>query len=158
MKKRIAIIYGGNSSEREVSLKTGKEIINNIDKSKYKIIDIEFFETKHLIKKLIRNKIDLAIIALHDGIGENGSIQGLLECLNIPYSGTKVLGSAIGMDKFISKQLLIANGLMTPKYVFLNCNEEFCEETLKNFSFPLIVKPNNEGSSVGVSIAKQWKN
>lgn len=154
IKTRVAVLYGGKSSEREVSLETGKEVINALDKDKYQVIDIEIpsDDNRKWIKKIIKNKIDLAIIALHGGIGENGSIQGLLECLNIPYIGSKVLGSALGMNKYIAKQLLSFNNIDVPTGIYLESSKKINDYEISKLNYPLVVKPNEEGSSVGVTI------
>lgn len=150
MKLNIIVLLGGKSSEREVSLNTGSSFINNLDKNKYnvKAIEIPNNKDKTWIKELIDNPCDLVIIALHGGIGENGGVQGLLECLEIPYIGSQVLGSAIGMNKEITKEILTFNGINTPKKIDIN-------ET--NISYPVIVKPNTDGSSVGINIVHNIK-
>lgn len=156
MKKNVAVLYGGDSSEREVSLDTGKAIINNLDKNKYNVLEILITkdDNKKWITTLVESKIDIALIALHGGIGENGSVQGLLECLHIPYVGSKVVGSSIGMDKFLSKQLLLQNKLKVPKGILICQEDEVDKNAISSLSLPLIVKPNNEGSSVGITLAE----
>lgn len=148
----VAVLYGGTNNEANVSLETGSSIINSLDKSKYNIIELIVKDDKTWILPLINENIDIAILALHGDIGENGSIQGLLECLHIPYIGAGVLGSAIGMNKYISKQLLEYNGLTTPKCIFLNHNEHLDVKKLSDFNFPVVVKPNDDGSSYGTSL------
>lgn len=135
-KLKVAVLMGGESSEREVSLMTGREMIKNLDKSKYEVIGIELPKD---LKKIDQRDIDLALIALHGKGGEDGVIQGYLDTLGIKYTGCGVLASAIGMDKKIFRDLMMANKLLMPKL------------TTKA---PCVVKPVNGGSSVGVSIAK----
>jgi len=127
---------GGESSEREVSLMTGREMIKNLDRNKYEVVSIDL--PKDLEK--IDRRIDLALIALHGKGGEDGVIQGYLESLGIRYTGCGVLASAIGMDKKIFRDLMRAYKLLMPKLVL---------------KAPCVVKPVNGGSSVGVSIVKK---
>lgn len=148
----VAILYGGINSEANVSLETGKSIINSLDKNKYNILEVLVNDEKSWVQLLLNKNIDIAIIALHGGIGENGSVQGLLECLHIPYIGAKVLGSAIGMNKYITKQLLEYNKLNTPKCIILRKGDTLDMDKLNVFNYPFIVKPNEDGSSYGTSL------
>lgn len=143
----VAVLYGGLSNEANISLETKESIVNSLDKNKYNIVEVLVTNDKKWITPLLNEKIDIAILALHGGIGENGSIQGLLESMNIPYLGSKVLGSAIGMNKCITKQLLDYNEIKTPKWIYLNHQEKFDISVIKNFDYPFIIKPNDDGSS-----------
>ena len=159
MKLNVGVIYGGRSSEHDISVSTGREIINNLDSNKYNIVKIYIsndMDNKWVLD-LLNNKLDIVIIGLHGGIGENGSIQGLLECLNIPYVGSDVLGSAIGMNKYISKKLLEGNNIKTPKYVFIKNRDKVDKNKFSMLSYPLVIKPNEEGSSVGVMIVNSYR-
>lgn len=127
---------GGESSEREVSLMTGREMLKNLDVEKYELVPIDL---PNDLKK-IDKRIDLALIALHGKGGEDGVIQGYLESLGIKYTGCGVLASAVGMDKKIFREVMMANKLPMPKLVT---------------RAPCVVKPSNGGSSVGVSIVKR---
>lgn len=135
-KLRVAVLMGGKSSEREVSLMTGREMLLHLDREKYEVIPVELPKD---LKKIEKN-IGVALLALHGAGGEDGVIQGYLETLGIKYTGCRVLASAIGMDKKIFRDLMMANKLLMPKLVT---------------KAPCVVKPVNGGSSVGVSIVKK---
>lgn len=159
MKLNVGVIYGGRSSEVDISLRTSREIIKNLNKNKYNIIEIFIpyeLDNKWIID-LINNKLDIVIIALHGGIGENGSIQGLLECLNIPYIGSGVLGSAIGMNKYITKQLLKNANIKVANSLFIKNKDKLNDIDLSNLNYPLVVKPNEDGSSVGIKIVNNFE-
>jgi D-alanine-D-alanine ligase len=150
-KKKIAVLYGGFSSERTISIKSGKAVLNAAKKLKLSVCGIDV--DKNIVEKLKREKINLAYIALHGPLGEDGTIQGLLEIMKIPYTGCGVFASSASMDKDISKKLFKINGILTPEW-----------KTLKNFdnipkmkNYPLVVKPMSQGSAVGVSIVENFK-
>lgn len=151
---KIGVLMGGFSSEREISLLTGKEIIKNLNKEKYEVIPIVINSKKDVFTKI--KEIDFVFIDLHGEFGEDGSIQSILETMNIPYSGSGPLTSALSMDKRQSKRILksegihVAEGLCLRKKDFLNFN------SLDNLNFPLIVKPNNGGSSIGISLINDY--
>lgn len=155
-KINVVLIAGGNSSEREVSFKTSDEMYKNLDKNKYNvdIIYIPNEHSNHWIIKLIQNKPNIVISALHGGNGEDGTVQGLLECLNIPYIGTKVLGSALSMDKYLSKQIMKFNHIPVADDIFIKVDEDIInyEDKINKIGYPLVIKPNNGGSSIGISI------
>ena len=155
MKKlTLALLSGGISSERDVSIASGNQVYEALDSKKYDIIR---YDPKTDISRLVADapKIDAALIILHGPMGEDGTIQGLLDLLEIPYQGSGVLGSAIGMNKLVSKQLYEKSGLRVPPYMVIKrddvLNPEKCAERL---GFPLVVKPIGSGSSVGISIVK----
>jgi D-alanine-D-alanine ligase len=157
-KKRIGILCGGWSKEREISLLTAKNVASALEKLglQYQIIDID----KNFYNQIINSKIDIAFIALHGKPGEDGTIQGFLELVGIPYTGSGVLASAIGMDKIMTKILFQYAQIPTPKFVTLNKNEnllEKIEQAEKELGFPLVLKPRYEGSSVGVEIVDNKK-
>lgn len=143
----LALIYGGISEEREVSLKSGKAARNAIKND----FNLKIYDPKKDIAKIVNNKekIDLAFPILHGKYGEDGTIQGFLDMLSIPYVGSGCLASAIGMDKQIFKQLLKANKLKYPQTLI--CKNKYRKP---QFSGPWFVKPNSQGSSVGISRAK----
>jgi D-alanine-D-alanine ligase len=145
-KKNIGVLYGGWSSERDISLGSGKCVMQSLKKQGFKIkgIDVD----KKFMSRL--KGIDVAFIALHGKPGEDGSIQGILDFLDIPYTGSGVLGSAIGMDKVVSKYLFEINGIPTPDFYFEdNIN---IDEIIIKLDLPVVVKPRAEGSSVGIHI------
>lgn len=155
-KIKVALIDGGNSTEREVSFKTSNEMYKNLDKNKYdvQIITIPNNNINDWVMELIKSKADIVLSALHGGSGEDGTVQGLLECLNIPYVGTKVLGSALSMDKHLSKQIMQLYNIPVAQDVFIKINEEFknYEDDINKLGYPLVVKPNKGGSSIGITI------
>ena len=155
MKKiRLALLSGGVSSEREVSLNSGKQVLDALDSDKY---DIALYDPKTDLKQLVidADNIDAALIILHGPFGEDGTVQGLLDLLDIPYQGAGVLGSAMAMNKLVAKRLYDGAGVPTPSYLSLSMNEKI--EPLKIVSaldLPLVVKPACAGSSVGMTIVK----
>lgn len=156
-KIKVVLIDGGNSTERDVSFKTSDEMYKNLDKNKYdiQIITIPDDNTNDWVMDLINSKADIVLSALHGGSGENGTVQGLLDCLKIPYIGTKVLGSALSMNKHLSKQIMSLYNIPVAEDVFFKYNEGFKnhEVRINKLGYPLVVKPNNGGSSIGISIA-----
>lgn len=143
-KDRIAVLYGGLSSEREVSLKTGKGIYDALLRKGYKntfLVDVGW----DLVEVLLREKPDFCFIALHGRYGEDGSVQGLLEYMRIPYNGSGVSASAVAFDKVFTKKILKSAGIPTPDY-FVYRGEE------RSKFYPCVVKPAREGSTIGVSI------
>ncbi len=155
MKKlTVALLSGGISSEREISLKSGDQVYDALDKEKYTIIR---YDPKTDLARLVSDapQIDVALIILHGPYGEDGTIQGLLDLLNIPYQGSGVLGSAVAMDKVISKQLYEMSGLPIPAYSAVKRNDVLDpEELAEQIGLPLVVKPVNAGSSVGITIVE----
>ena len=154
MKKRIAILAGGYSKEREISLLTGKEV-NKVLKKKYftKLLDPK----GDLVKKLRQFKPDIVFNALHGRYGEDGYIQSILENERIKYTHSGVLSSSLSIDKEISKKIFNENKILTPKAFKISLNSIDKESLLikkinKLFKFPVVIKPINEGSSVGVYI------
>jgi D-alanine-D-alanine ligase len=155
MKKiTLALIAGGISSEREVSLNGAAQIYSALNKDKYHIIR---YDSKTDLQNLVSDAatIDAALIVLHGPYGEDGTVQGLLELLDIPYQGSGVLGSAIGMNKLASKQLYEKAGIPIPAYFALERGEPVDSQTIINrLGLPLVVKPVEGGSSVGMSIVR----
>ena len=149
-KMKIGVIMGGVSSEKQVSIMTGNEMIAHLDKNKYEIVPITLNEKVDLIEKA--KDIDFALLALHGKYGEDGTVQGTLESLGIPYSGSNMLSSSICMDKNISKKILRYEGVETPDWIELTKMEDLNLDELDKLGFPLVVKPNSGGSSVGVKI------
>ena len=146
---------GGWSGERDVSLKTGEGVARALESRGHRVVRIAFGEGGASLHDMIRDsEIDVAFIALHGRGGEDGCVQGLLETMAIPYTGSSVLASALAMDKVKSKELFRLHNLPTPPhYVVTRADLEDLEETHGSFGFPVIVKPRAEGSSIGVSKA-----
>jgi D-alanine-D-alanine ligase len=153
--KRVGVLMGGLSAEREVSLRTGEGVASALEARGYEVVRIAFGPDTRGVDELVREAaIDVAFIALHGRGGEDGCIQGLLELLGIPYTGSGVLASALAMDKLKSKELFRLHNVPTaPYYVATRESLTDLEEVHGSFGFPVIVKPRGEGSSVGVSRA-----
>lgn len=164
---------GGRSAEHEVSLASGEKVVMYLDKNKYLVrkvvidkdgywrIDNAKLRVGQAIEKLISEKIDVVFIALHGPYGEDGTLQGLLDIVGIPYTGSGVLGSALGMNKVKAIELFKQAGLSVPKYLYFHLkeyqrNNNFCiKTTLKKIGLPCVVKPVNLGSSVGASLVRK---
>lgn len=178
--KRIGVFMGGISTEREVSLRSGYAIYNALKGRGYDAVGIlinsdSFVNSKETVKQhtdlsessfieciasqiceiLRKEAIEVAFLALHGGYGENGSIQGMLEVLGIPYTGSGVLASALAMDKEVSKKIFLYHDIPVAEFVVLNKGHE--TKSIE-FDLPWVVKPASEGSSIGVSIVKDEKN
>lgn len=153
-KKILALLSGGISSEREVSLNSGAQVLEALDKDKY---DIRRYDPKTDLPKLVADagQIDAALIILHGPYGEDGTVQGLLDLLNIPYQGSGVLGSSVAMNKLVAKQLYEKAGLPVAPYVMLNDPGHVKPEAIEQeLGLPVVVKPIEAGSSVGMSIVR----
>ena len=186
-KLRVGIIMGGMSSENEVSLNSGRNVYDNLDRGRYEpvavfmdsdgklwiipwqivsqntTVDISEHleaEAKKISYEQLRNEIDFAFISLHGKYGDDGCIQGLLEILRIPYTGSGVLASAIGMDKNMQQKILKAAGIGVPKSFVIPEDEwkskkkEVEQKLIEGLGIPLVTKPTREGSSMGVTIVK----
>lgn len=155
-KIKLGILAGGSSVERQISFKSCENLFNNLDKNKYDIhiYTLPLDNDREWLNELINDKPDVVISALHGGTGENGSMQGLLRCLNIPYLGSKVLSSALCMDKKEAKTILEANHIQVPKDIYIKRGESIAlfADDIRQLGFPIIVKPNRGGSSIGIEI------
>lgn len=149
---KVGVLMGGISSERYVSMCSGKEIADNLDKSKYEVVPIIIDSPEELIDKA--KNIDFAFLGFHGRFGEDGTCQAVLEALNIPYSGCGVLSSSICMDKNITKKVLRGSGIKTPDWIMIRDMTEIDYNYLNKSGYPFIIKPNKGGSSIGVSIAE----
>ena len=153
MKKKILVISGGISKEREISLETGKQVANELKKNGYKIKICE--PNYYLINTVKSFKPNIIFNALHGQFGEDGYIQSILENIGIPYTHSGTDASAKAMDKEISKKIFIKNKILTPKYIkyAFDKSKSVLKRIIKNkLGFPVVVKPINEGSSVNVFI------
>ena len=153
MKKKILVISGGISKEREISLDTGKQVSRELIKNGYlvKITEPDF----KLIDVINSFKPNIIFNALHGQFGEDGYIQTILETTNIPYTHSGVISSAIAMDKELSKKIFDNNNILTPKYILYHFNKnqsQLIKLIDKKLKFPVVIKPVNEGSSVNVFI------
>ena len=152
-KLRIALLAGGRSAEREVSLKGAAEVARALDPDKY---EVSRYDPATDLQKLAADApgLDGAFILLHGLLGEDGTMQGFLEMLGIPFQGSGVLGSAIAMDKNLAKVLYRRHGLTVPDWVMVSRYTPMDRaRTIKRLGLPLIIKPARQGSSVGMSIA-----
>ncbi|MBA3598901.1 MAG: D-alanine--D-alanine ligase [Methylibium sp.] len=149
---KIAVLMGGTSAEREISLMSGSGVLQALQSQG---VDAHAFDTAdHDLAELKRDGFSSAFIALHGRHGEDGTVQGALELLGIPYTGSGVMASAIGMDKIMTKRVWLAEGLPTPRYVRLAPDEQTVQRIAQvpgRLGLPLIVKPPREGSSIGVT-------
>jgi len=145
---RVAVLFGGDSSEREISLLTGNAVLAALKGSG---VDAHAFDPgERPLTELLGERFARVWIALHGPGGEDGTLQGALEYLGVPYTGSGVMGSAIGMDKLRTKRLALAAGVPTADFVTLQGPEDFAP-TLERLKLPLIVKPATQGSSVGMT-------
>ncbi len=153
-KLTLALLAGGISSEREVSLHSGEQVYEALNKDKYNILK---YDPQSDLARLVQDapEIDIALIILHGPFGEDGTVQGLLDLLNIPYQGSGVLGSALAMNKVVTKQLYEKAGLpVIPYHVYDRDDTVDIEKCTSQIGLPLVVKPVGAGSSVGMSIVK----
>lgn len=148
--KRIAVLMGGLSAEREVSLRTGQAILDSLTASGYQAVGID--ADHDLPLRLREERIEVAFIALHGRYGEDGTVQGLLEVMQIPYTGSGVLASSMAMDKVVTKQALLHHELPTPGFMVYRAGDELELLLQRCRHFPLVVKPAREGSTIGISI------
>ena len=148
---RVGVLMGGRSGEREISLMSGSGVLEALLN---KGVDAHAFDPGlRCPTELAKEKFDRVFISLHGRYGEDGTIQGLLELLNLPYTGSGVLASALSIDKIATKQIWLSNGLATPDFEELTANSDW-NEVAKHLGLPLIVKPANEGSSLGLTKVK----
>ncbi len=188
---KVGVFMGGPSSEREISLESGRHIYNSLDRSKYEIIpifvdkdlkfwaiteaqvwmnttedianDIKSGQGERIKYQELSDVIEFAFLGLHGKFVEDGSLQGLLEFLNLPYNGPGILGAALGMDKYYQRKVLKGAGLNVPKHmpVFAGKWEADSAEVIKNiekeFEYPMIVKPSREGCSTAISKVENQK-
>lgn len=175
MKRNVAVIFGGTNTEHEVSIVSARSVIDHLDPKKYNVIPVYISKSnqwhqlapketvslpattnKEIVPTdLPEKKIDVVFPVLHGPYGEDGTIQGMLKLLHLPFVGTDVLASAICMDKVVQKQLALQQGLPTVKFTFTTAyqwkhNPDQILNEIANFQFPLFIKPANQGSSVGV--------
>lgn len=148
---KVALIYGGVSKEREISIKSGKAVEKALKELNYDYKVFDIVEPLKFIKEISEYKPDVAFIALHGKVGEDGIIQGVLEFLNIPYTGSGVKTSAVCMDKETTKDILKSHNLPVPESFTIKSMQEIQNKDIK---FPVVVKAATEGSSIGVYIVK----
>src|SRR4030066_2202885 len=151
---KIGVLMGGRSAEREVSLRSGNAVYTALKGLGYDAVAID--TDSEICEALRRERIKIAFIALHGGDGENGAVQGMLEVLGIPYTGSGVLASALAMDKETSKKIFLCHNIPMPPFVVLSRGQKAksIDSSHVDFLMPWVVKPATEGSSIGVSIIK----
>ena len=160
MKKNIAVLMGGRSLEREISIKSGQRISNALRKLNYNVTKLDVDD--QIADNLNSSRIDLAYIALHGKDGEDGTIQEILEVLNIPYTGPGVYPNILSFDKIISKQIFITEGIPTPPFYFLNASSfrelgasKFLPFIMNKLGLPLVIKPSAQGSALGIKVVEK---
>lgn len=155
---RVGVVMGGTSSEREISLRSGEAVAVALEELGHDVVRIDLGAGVDALDALADAEMDVAFLALHGKQGEDGCIQGVLELLGIPYTGSGVLTSALAMDKLKSKELFRLHNVPTPPYYTLHRNAVAAlDEHHGSFGFPVVVKPRREGSSVGVAKASNMQ-
>ena len=147
---KVGVIMGGVSSERDISLKSGNSVVENLDRSKYEVVPIVLDSKEDVIDKV--KGIDFALLALHGKFGEDGTIQGVLETLGIPYSGCGLLSSSVCMDKDMTKKVLKACDIRTARWYTVMSIDEIDYKLIEEYTYPVVVKPNSGGSSVATFV------
>jgi D-alanine-D-alanine ligase len=157
-KPRVGVIMGGTSGERDVSLRSGASVAKALAASGHDVVRIVLSDGGDPGLAIRRSGIDVAFLALHGRLGEDGCVQGLCELYGIPYTGSSVLASALAMDKVKAKELFRLHNLPTPPYYTVRASADLgaLEELHGSFGFPVIVKPRGEGSSLGVTRAANF--
>lgn len=145
---KIGVIMGGLSSEHEVSLQTGRVMLAHLDPEQYVATPIVVTKCGELADQV--RGIDMALLALHGVYGEDGTVQGTLESMGIPYTGSGVLASSMCMNKDITKRMLRSVGVATPDWFLWNGMEDYSAEAVERLGYPVVVKPNSGGSSIGI--------
>ncbi|GAA0458792.1 D-alanine--D-alanine ligase [Alkalibacillus silvisoli] len=157
---KVAVLYGGTSKEREVSLSTGKGMIKALEELNHDVLAIDF-NPSQLDALLTQLKdVDLVFIGLHGKQGEDGTVQGLLDLLDIPYVGSGVLSSSLAMDKTRAKQVFAMHNIPVAKsetYHFKETRFKVIDHVKKHFDTPFVVKPNQEGSTLGLTVVESWE-
>ena len=148
---RVGVLMGGSSAERDISLKTGRSICESLRRRRYTVVPIDADTT--LPQQLRAKKVSVAFLALHGLGGEDGTVQGLLEIMNIPYTGSGVCASAVCMDKGLTRVVLQSAGIPVPAGKIFPASQT-PQSPPGNLDWPVVVKPCTEGSSIGVSIVK----
>ncbi len=152
-KRKIGVLMGGWSSEREVSLLSGQRVLESLKRQGYQAVGIDI--NRSFVDQIRQAKIDMAFVILHGRPGEDGTMQGFLELMGIPYTGSGVTASAIAIDKVFTKMLFKQMGIPTPDFVNIGKDDDVAEglaEAERRFGYPMIAKPRCEGSSVGIEL------
>jgi D-alanine-D-alanine ligase len=160
MSLKIGVLYGGKSTEREVSLRSGEAVYQGLKSKGYQVVKIDTGQPD-FIQQLNKESIDVAFLALHGKFGEDGTMQGLLEILDIPYTGPGVTTSAIAMNKIFTKKLLVNDKITTPDFLTYSQVDidqrgmtQICNEILGKLSLPVVIKAPTQGSTIGIYFVK----
>lgn len=160
-KMKVAVLMGGKTPEHEISLITGREVVRNLNKSRYDVLPIVIPRTgekwQSLTSKKLLSKLDVVFIAMHGPYGEDGTVQGMLELAGIPYTGPGVLASALGMNKIMFRKVLASEKIPIPNYIIVKKGQVAGRVFKALGKLPCFVKPHNQGSSVGASIVRTKK-
>lgn len=156
-KIKIAVLMGGKSPEYEVSCLSGKRILESLDPHKYDVFPMKINQKGEGYEKLFKLRPEVVFVAMHGSFGENGAVQGLLELRNIPYTGSGILASALGMDKIMFRTMVQKAKIAVPRCVILK-KGDFAGKVWDELSVPVVVKPYCQGSSIGVSIVHSKAN
>jgi D-alanine-D-alanine ligase len=158
--RRVGVIMGGSSAEREVSLRSGSAVAAALEARGHDVVRIALGDGfgPEIVHTLQRARLDAAFLALHGRLGEDGCVQGLLELARIPYTGSGVLASALAMDKLKAKEMFRLHNVPTPPYYTVSGDDDLAdlEAVHGTFGFPVVVKPRGEGSSIGVAKASSF--
>jgi len=158
-KKRIGVLMGGLSAERDISIRSGLAVYQGLQELGYNVVLVDV--GRDIVDVIKKEKVKVAFLALHGGTGENGAIQGLLDVIGIPYTGSGVLASALAMDKEASKKIFLYHGLNVAPFIVVQRSTKKSgpgkgvSQYAPTFPLPWVVKPCTEGSSIGVSIVKE---
>lgn len=145
---KVAVLLGGRSAERDVSLNSGNAVLAALQNSG---VDAHPFDpAEQPMEALLKQGFNRAYIALHGRYGEDGTVQGALELMDLPYTGSGVMASALAMDKWRTKMIWQAAGIKSPRYLILDAQSDF-SEVIRTLGLPLIIKPSHEGSTIGLS-------
>jgi D-alanine-D-alanine ligase len=149
---RVALLVGGRSAEREVSLNSGAQVADALSRCGFDVVSIDAGDDE-FVGELQRSEADVVFICLHGRFGEDGTVQGLCELLELPYVGSGVLASALAMDKVMSKHVFSQAGIASPEYVVVKRGGSFgTDDIIRTLGEKTVVKPANEGSAIGVTI------
>lgn len=159
MKPKIAVLMGGHSLERDISFQSGKRVAAALKKLGYRVVSLDVDE--HIATHLKHEVPDLCFVALHGRFGEDGAIQGLLDIMGLPYTGSGILASVLGMDKSLSKDFFLKEDIPTPDFVALSTGAvkelgaaSVIKDIIARLGLPLVVKPSNQGSAQGINFVK----
>ncbi|MDI6689951.1 MAG: D-alanine--D-alanine ligase [Actinomycetota bacterium] len=158
-KPKVAVLMGGRSAEREISIMTGEEIYKALVQKGYPAVKVYLDE--NVVENLKRERVDVVFIALHGRYGEDGTVQGMLEILGLPYTGSGVLASALGINKIMAKRIFKASGVNTADFCTISQEEykkdpaSVREKLIGEISFPMVIKPAREGSTIGLSVVQK---